>query len=329
MKRDQYWDSLKLVLMFLVIYGHMIEKYATDGSFNRAMFSFIYLFHMPLFIYISGMFSQFKEKEKYKKGILKLLETYVVFQIIRCVCFSFMEEDISLISFLIIPKWTLWYLMSLIFWRLTVLILPKKMLSSHPKRILLICFIISIIGGFVPLNSEFSIQRTLTFLPFFYLGYYSYKIDIKKIINKIPFVLSWTIPLLIFLFIFFCLNIDLQFLNGKSYFWALKESVFTCMWARIAMMASAMVLSVMTMRMMLNKTIFPKWGEKTLFIYIFHTFIIDIIRLLIKKGYMGNHECLLFLYSIVILVFLGIISKYKFSNAILNPVSYYFSRNKK
>lgn len=54
MKRDLYWDSLKAILIILVVYGHMISPYAPDGSFNRAMCSFIYTFHMPLFIFISG-----------------------------------------------------------------------------------------------------------------------------------------------------------------------------------------------------------------------------------------------------------------------------------
>ena len=58
MKRDLYWDSLKFVLIFLVVYGHTIETYSPDGSINRAIYNLIYVFHMPLFIFISGYFSK-------------------------------------------------------------------------------------------------------------------------------------------------------------------------------------------------------------------------------------------------------------------------------
>lgn len=85
MKRDVFWDSLKFVLIFFVVYGHMIETYAPNDSFNRAMYNFIYTFHMPFFMYISGLFSQINDRAKYRHGILMILETYSVFQLIRCI----------------------------------------------------------------------------------------------------------------------------------------------------------------------------------------------------------------------------------------------------
>lgn len=46
MKRDHYWDSLKFILMFLVVCFHTIEYYAPDGSWNRAFYTVSSLFHM-------------------------------------------------------------------------------------------------------------------------------------------------------------------------------------------------------------------------------------------------------------------------------------------
>ena len=92
MKRDRFWDSLKFILIFFVVYGHMIETYTPDGSFNRAMYNFIYTFHMPFFMFISGRFSQIKDRKKYLNGIILILETYIVFQIIRCKNLSQQEE---------------------------------------------------------------------------------------------------------------------------------------------------------------------------------------------------------------------------------------------
>ena len=80
--RDTFWDALKWILMFFVIYGHLLPRFYEESRINMALFNLIYMFHMPLFIFISGRFSHNHNKEKFKSGIIRLLETYVVFQII-------------------------------------------------------------------------------------------------------------------------------------------------------------------------------------------------------------------------------------------------------
>lgn len=83
--RDNYWDTLKFVLIFLVVFGHVLEVNYPPGSVNRGIYNFIYSFHMPLFVFISGRFSHIKNRANYKKGIIRLLETYVAFQVIRTI----------------------------------------------------------------------------------------------------------------------------------------------------------------------------------------------------------------------------------------------------
>ena len=67
MKRDLYWDSLKFVLIFFVVYGHIIAHYSELSRINMATYNYIYLFHMPLFVFVSGRFSHIRDKQKYKK----------------------------------------------------------------------------------------------------------------------------------------------------------------------------------------------------------------------------------------------------------------------
>lgn len=55
--RDTYWDQCRAVLMWLVILGHCIQLLFTDTFFSQPVFKFIYLFHMPLFMWISGYFA--------------------------------------------------------------------------------------------------------------------------------------------------------------------------------------------------------------------------------------------------------------------------------
>lgn len=60
-KRIEYIDVTKLLAIFLVIWGHVMQfgyLYPTDISFyNNRLWELIYSFHMPLFMTISGIFA--------------------------------------------------------------------------------------------------------------------------------------------------------------------------------------------------------------------------------------------------------------------------------
>ena len=107
MKRDLYWDTLKFIMIFFVVYGHTISGFGPDGSFNRAMYNFIYSFHMPLFVFISGRFSHIRDVDKYKRGLLRILETYIVFQLIRSFMPILYGRSLtlnSIVDFLLMPE---------------------------------------------------------------------------------------------------------------------------------------------------------------------------------------------------------------------------------
>lgn len=55
--RQPYFDSLKFFAMFLVIWGHCVERCVSRPCTDEPMWHFIYTFHMPLFMIISGYFS--------------------------------------------------------------------------------------------------------------------------------------------------------------------------------------------------------------------------------------------------------------------------------
>ena len=217
-ERDLYWDTLKFVLLFLVVYTHSISTFAPADSVNRAIYNFNGIIMMHLFVFVSGMFSQIKDRSKYKHGILRIFETYIVFQFIRAILPILLGEKLTLysvVSFLVNPKFTLWYLLCLVYWRLLVLVIPQRILNNRPTLVLVVCFAISIFGGFLPVRG-FSLHRAMTFLPFFFLGYYSIKIDLKNYINKINIGIAFFVLLCSFSFIYYFMNINLNYIiHGK------------------------------------------------------------------------------------------------------------------
>ena len=56
MKRLHYYDNIRVVLMFLVLFGHFCEISAGTTTYGAFLRFFIYLFHMPLFVFVTGLF---------------------------------------------------------------------------------------------------------------------------------------------------------------------------------------------------------------------------------------------------------------------------------
>lgn len=139
---------------------------------------------MPLFIFISGRFSHVNDKDKYKIGIYRLLETYLVFQIIRTLTETALGKELT-IECITVPNYMLWYLVALIYWRLVICYLPSTWLLYRYK-LLIVSLFICLAAGFIPIGYPFVVQRALTFQFFFFLGYYSVDVDMKKYISRIP-----------------------------------------------------------------------------------------------------------------------------------------------
>ena len=88
--KRHFIDNIKVVLIFLVVFGHLIERYIDTSDTLMAIYMFIYIFHMPLFIYISGYLS--KNVNKSKKIFLKDLLIPYIFLLITSVLLNGVSE---------------------------------------------------------------------------------------------------------------------------------------------------------------------------------------------------------------------------------------------
>ena len=102
--RNFKYDNLKALLIFLVVFGHLLEPLAKTNAMARLIYIFIYIFHMPAFIYIMGKFVR-----PNLKRIKKFFLLYFPFQIIYTLFmqyFGFENEPLTLFT----PQWILWFL---------------------------------------------------------------------------------------------------------------------------------------------------------------------------------------------------------------------------
>ena len=321
MKRDKFWDSLKFILIFFVVYGHMIETYTPDGSFNRAMYNFIYTFHMPFFMFISGRFSQIKDRKKYLNGIIFILETYIVFQTIRCIKPILAGGTIS-VSDLISPKGTLWYIAYLAIYRFIMYIVPHKYLNCNPIIIISTSFAIGILWGFMPICT---FEKIISFLPYYLMGYYSVQYNIKDKIKKIPLFVSLIGIITIFAIIYIFINYNIGYIiyyEMNYYLVDFKTSPLILCIDRIIVYISAIIISILIMRVVLYTNVFSSYGSTTLFIYMYHTFIILSLRSLISNNFIPQNVILLLIYTILILFSLISLSNISFLRYLMNPITY-------
>lgn len=82
--RDGYADFLKYVLISLVVLGHFIGLYQHRVGISGGLYTWIYAFHMPLFVFISGYFSKHITNYR-KRSVDVLLYPFILFQFINII----------------------------------------------------------------------------------------------------------------------------------------------------------------------------------------------------------------------------------------------------
>ena len=116
--RNLIWDNYKGILIFLVVFSHFLYAHANTfpNTITNDIVRFIYMFHMPAFIFCSSYFSVSSNSNS-KKSIIKLLMYYLIFNTLMMLyLYFFNNKDLVFMS----PYNSYWYLLSLIIWRLSI-----------------------------------------------------------------------------------------------------------------------------------------------------------------------------------------------------------------
>ncbi|WP_150237867.1 acyltransferase family protein [Nocardiopsis quinghaiensis] len=163
--RDSRLDNAKFVLIALVVIGHAIGALRGYGPAG-ALYYWIYFFHMPAFILISGYLSRSFDasSRRVEKLVLTLAVPYLIFWTIHQAIYTVerggLPESLSVLQ----PTYTLWFLVALFLWRLSVPIWQRL------RWPVLVAVAISMFAATADLGGTLSLGRVVSFLPFFVLG---------------------------------------------------------------------------------------------------------------------------------------------------------------
>lgn len=177
--RQPIFDNVKFILIVMVIYCHLIN---VGLAVPWNVYKIIYSFHMPLFVIISGFFTD-KDKPaiKYWDVTLNFSLLFAVFNLVTIFIYILICDQPP-IKYPYIPSFALWYLLCMIYWRTLIWCIPNKILKS---KIFFVCILaISILPSIYYIN-YFAISRCLSFAPYFLIGWCLRGLDIVQWLNKI------------------------------------------------------------------------------------------------------------------------------------------------
>lgn len=326
-KRIKWIDFGKGITILLVVIGHVSLGLLVSGHFNNSakllllLVEMLYMFHMPVFFALSGFFFKTINSSKeyinlLKKKIISLGIPYVAFSLVMLIMKKAggdsVRKPIGIMNFLNIYKHPidhLWFL-----YILFGIFIYMGFLSLYIKNDKVL-FIISLVGYLIvsvfPTDVYF-IQRVLVWSPMFILGKILKNIKLKKYIMYIS-IAGY--------FIYLVLWIMFNFKNQVNYS---TPGVYGIVFPVSILIAFTVYPALNGNNRMFKY--FTKCGEVSLPIYLLHSPIASVIRIVLLKFGVTQVFVQLFIgvigaWFVSIFVF-EIIHRIKFIDFFLYPMKY-------
>ncbi|MED3655912.1 acyltransferase family protein [Heyndrickxia sporothermodurans] len=314
-KRSLYFDNAKLILIFLVVFGHVISPLKGNDDLLFTLYTVIFLFHMPAFILISGYFAKGYRKKGYLlKSVKKILLPYLIFQAIYSFFYFINGDEKSLTFDFLQPHWTLWFLLSLFCWNVLIYAFAKLKWIG-----LIVAVAIGIAIGYVDqVGNYLSLSRTFVFFPYFLLGFLIEQKHINWIKNM---KFSAVIGVLIILSTFLLFGLSFPkdavpwLLGSSSYADMGNVEWFDGLFRMLQYLLTLVVIFGFFALVPATGSKLTIIGQRTLYIYLLHGFIIKIIETAVSDETLesiSQNYLLLFIFSFALCLILGsyLIKKY-------------------
>lgn len=182
-KREQWIDLSKAVAIFLVLLGHAVQ-YSGKSGVDNPLWSFIYSFHMPLFMFMSGMFAWKSINEPLGKFVCKkfvqlLLPVLCWWLLTSSFLYGKMFSSLSLERLAVAY---LWFLKAVFVCQVVMYLLSKISRSSFFLGASVVVLV------FLPF-SAYEYQLFVYMFPFFLFGnvFNRYKAAVIKYQNTVMF----------------------------------------------------------------------------------------------------------------------------------------------
>lgn len=319
MTRDLQLDSVKGALIFLVVYGHLIEQVHGDG-WGLNVYQFVYLFHMPAFIFISGMLSHATlETEDVGKLVSRLLVPFMVFECIGLAVHYAARGTLPASVTNLQPAWTLWFFLSLLAWRLTA---PLLLRFRYPVLVSVLLALLALSAK--PTGTYLTLARTFSFLPFFMLGMVHGRDMVEAVRQRasMPWAVAAVVVMLLLLVGADHLHKNMLF--GDSSFPKLDMTLWQGLLVRSGTWLLSLAATLALFRLLPTARLLAGWGRRSLVIYVWHAPLLIILREAIDWKALAEHTgplfIALFVFDILLCMLLASERCHRFTEGLFNPV---------
>lgn len=291
-------ESMRVITMILVVFAHITRMYTPNAAIPQlvnysllsSFTSWIYTFHMPAFVAISGAVYYYVKRERKSYNNLvpfiqnkakRLLIPYLFFSFFIVIptlyyC-DFINENFWWYTFknfiLVIGPRHLWYLVML-FNLLVLFNIFENKIYKHKLLFLVITILLYPIS-FIFTIRVFQIPDVLTYLFYFMIGYcfQHYRIKISELLNKTSKIYVLCILILLSIGIFTFNNL-----------YDIKITILKIICSLLGI-ASLYVMSVMISQqeIITNHRFFKLIDKNNFGLYLFHPMIIYILFFNIKN----------------------------------------------
>ncbi len=318
-QRDMRLDNVRGVLIILVVIGHfLLPINQSETRLILGLTYVIYAFHMPCFVMLSGYYAKGVYRDgRFRWGkAVQMFWLYTVYELVVYFTEGMAEGHMELIPHFFKESGAPWYLLALTVWYMTIPFFQRFRGRRSSLYITIAMFAgVSFLKYYIQIGSILSLDRILTFMPFFYTGYFCSQLQLDRYLLsrfKRPvdiFALFCTFMILVGIKdLFFKFNLVVFGADYKRYATDCTQWMWlvNLIWYWVAMSMSLGLIGNMLNRRM---AIISELGRNTLPIYFVHRPLRDILQFAgfyeMIDPFNRLHVAGLVLFSIVLTVLLS------------------------
>lgn len=272
------WDNAKFLLIYCVVLGHLFNAVKVDSAVLKALHLFIYSFHMPAFLYISGLFSKRTvEGRKIEKAALYLV-LYIFMVAFRLVVYSLVNGKWGTIH-LFTESGVVWFGLTLFLCYVVTMMFCR----FKAGYLIPVALGVGILAGFDKNLGDFLTgMRFLTMYPFFVMGYCTPVDRLQKFTQHIAVRLAGLGALAGTFYVFLEHQEELgwlmTFFKGKASYEEMEMLPMGAVY-RGAYYIAAMVLVISVIAIVPSfNSIIATWGSRSIQVFALHFPLIVILQ---------------------------------------------------
>lgn len=269
MSRDPWLDNAKMLLVTLVVVGHTWALLAFTGLHNQ-LYNFLYLWHMPAFVMLTGYLSQrFTYSPQRVWGLVRgLLVPYVIVEAALAAFRVAVGGEKPFHHLWVSPHWPLWYLPAVFCWRLASPALRRLGFAALPVAVA-----ISLVGGYLDWD-YLALRRILGFLPFFTLGLLATRHSVDRL-RALPRV----VPFAVLVGAWFAMATIGSWGQTRwlyySWTYAHLDSALPPVLTRLALLTAGALAALAVLALVpARQSWFTRMGSVSLVVYLCHGFVV-------------------------------------------------------